>query len=420
MIKNFGKLAKTPERKTVLELIEAAFAAIAPDKVLSENFSLNGSNLKLKNEGVDLTKFERIFLIGFGKGSAGISKIVEGALGDKLTAGYDIDVVEEKFSKIQFVLGTHPLPSQTNLDFTKTVLDNIHDLTPKDLVLVVICGGGSALFEHPYAASFEDVNKINKELINSGATISEINIVRKHLSQTKGGGLAKHLYPAVVRSLIFSDVPGNDVSVIASGPTALNNTTLEDANNVLKKYNLDQNISQFFTETPKEPKYFESVKNIFMVSNLTALDAMEKRARELNVKTRVLSDRVQGDAKELGQKLIDEATSGEVLLAGGESTIHVTGNGHGGRNQTLVTAALEYVGDSTTIASFDSDGVDFYGFAGAIGDKLSLAVAQQKGLDPKEYLRNDDTYTFLEAIGDGIDTGKLKSNVSDLMIVLKR
>lgn len=418
-IKNFDNLAKTNQRKIVLSLIETAFSAIKPSNVLQKEFTTKNSLLDIKGEKLDLKSFNRIFLLGFGKGSAGIAKVISKSLGSYLTAGFVIDNVPETFAKIHFTLGTHPLPSADNLAFTKTVLENIKNLTSKDLVLVVICGGGSALFEYPYAASLEKLNKINHDLINSGATIKEINVIRKHLSNVKGGGLAKHFYPAKVRSLIFSDVPGNDISVIASGPTAQDSSTLKDVEVVLQKYNL--NIPKnLFHETQKDAKYFQNVKNIIMLSNLTALIAMHSHAESLGFKPRIYSDKIQGDAKTLGQKLVNEVKPHEILLVGGETTIHVTGKGHGGRNQTLVTASLPYLGEDITFASFDSDGVDFYEFAGGIGDYLTLQKAQEEKLDPSTYLSDDNTYEFLHQVGDGIKTGKLESNVSDLMVILRK
>lgn len=422
LIKNFDALAKNPQRKIVLELIESALEAIEPQKVLENSISLENTILKIQDKTFDLQNFDRVFLIGFGKGSAGIAKIVEEKLGDKLTAGFDIDVVPAEFKKIKFTLGTHPLPSEQNLRFTQETLDGLGQLTEKDLVVIVICGGGSVMFEKPHKINLGTLTMLNKALLRSGATISEMNVIRKHLSATKGGGLAKLLYPATVASLIFSDVPGNDLSVIASGSTVQDPTTLQNALDFLEKYHITKELPltpEDFEETPKENKYFEKVANIMILSNVTALDAMKKKAEELGVTATIGSDKMQGDAKEVGKQLIDMAKPGEILLVGGETTVKVIGNGEGGRNQTLVLAALPYVGENTIIASFDSDGWDFFELAGAIGDSLTVQKAQELGLDTTSFLNNDDSYHFLTQVGDGILTGKLESNVSDLMIVYK-
>lgn len=423
LIKNFDYLASTPERKVVLEMIEAGLQAIQPQEVFTNNFILKDSSLQIQDKKFDLTKYQRIFLVGFGKGCALMCKIMEERLGNYLSEGFVIDIVEQTFHKLQFTKGTHPLPSQENLSFTQNVLEKLQSLTEKDLVFIVVCGGGSVLFEHPYKIDLEKLTAVNKALLQSGATISEMNVIRKHLSSVKGGGFVKHLYPAAVISLIFSDVPGNDLFVIASGPTVKDPTTIADVQTVMDKYQLQGKVNlspDDFHETPKEDMYFTNVSNILMLSNLTVLSAIQKKAEELGQKTFVYSDRLQGDAKEIGKMLIEQAKPGQMLLAGGETTVKVTGTGQGGRNQTLVLGSLQFIQEGTVIASFDSDGWDFYGYAGAIGDSATIKKMQELGLNPKEFLDNDDSYTFFQKVGDGIDTGKLESNVSDIMMVLKK
>ena len=417
-IKNFDQLASTPQRKIVLELIETAFDAIAPQHIMETHFQLNGSVLLIHGKTYDLMQYERVFLIGFGKGSSGICKYIEKTLGDKLTAGWDIDVVDEAFQKIAYTKGTHPLPSQTNVAFTETLLSSLQNLTEKDLVLVVVAGGGSALFEAP-VIPLARLDAVDKELLRSGATISEMNVVRKHLSKVKGGGLAEKLYPAKIIGLMFSDVPGNDMTVIASGPTVRDNTTLLDAHKVVEKYNLQSVMQNDFIKEPTDEKYFSNIDNMIMVSNKTAINAMQEKAKELGFHAVILSDRLQGDAKKIGKVLLSETRQNEILLAGGETTVHVTGTGVGGRNQALVLASLPYMGTNEVIAAFDSDGWDFTTFSGAIGDAKTNARSRALGLDPRVFLDNDDSTTFFQKTGDGIDTGKLESNVSDLFIVAK-
>ncbi len=421
-IKNYDKLATNEDRKIVLELIESAFAAIQPEVVFNNHFSIQDKILKIQDKTFDLTNFERIFLIGFGKGSALMCKILEEKMGDVLTDGYVIDVVEQSFNKLKSTLGTHPLPSQANFDFTQNIIDEFNNLTEKDLVIITTCGGGSVLFEKPNTFDLNKMIEVNKTLLKSGATISEINSIRKHLSRVKGGGLAKILYPASVVNLIFSDVPGNDLSVIASAPLVKDQTTTDDAWSIYEKYKMSQTLHltiEDFTETPKEDKYFEKVHNILMLSNHTALIAMEKKARELGKNVFVLTDALQGDAREMGKKLIEQTPAGQILLAAGETTIKITGSGKGGRNQALVLCSLPYVKEGTTIATFDSDGWDFYELAGAIADSDTLKKVDDLGLDVKSFLNEDNSYGFFEKSGDGILTGKLESNVSDLFIVFK-
>jgi len=424
IIKNWENLNKTQERKVCLYLIEAAFSSIQPQNIIQKNFSLTGTALIIKDKTIDLSRFEKIFLLGFGKGAAGLSKHIENILGNLLTEGYVIDLAPEQFSKIQFTTGTHPLPSENNLSFTKRAIERLGNLTEKDLVIVVIAGGGSALFENPYKINLDKLIEVNKSLLLSGATITQMNIVRKHLSNVKGGGLIKPLYPASIVSVVASDVPGNDLSVIASGPTVKDETTKEDAIEVLKKFNLFDKLKlseDDFIETPKEDKYFENTSNILLVGNETALLAMKEKAKALGLNAEIFSDKFQGDAKTAGRELIDKTSPNQILLAGGETTVRVINKtGLGGRNQELVLAALPYVNENITIAAFDSDGWDNSPFAGAIGDFKTLETVKSLGLDPNKFIAEDDSFSFFEKVGDGIDTGRLPSNVSDLMIVLRK
>ena len=453
-VKNYDQLATNDNRKVVLDLIETAYASISPVEVFKKDFSLTDKVLKIKDKTFDLNNFERVYLIGFGKGSAGNCKILEEKLGDLLTEGFDIDVVEDPtFAKIKYTKGTHPLPSQENFDFAKNITDRFSSLTEKDLVLIVTCGGGSVLFEVPHVFTLDQMIEVNKALLHCGANITEMNAIRKHLSKVKGGGLAKILYPATVANLIFSDVPGNDLSVIASAPLVKDTTTNKIATNIYEKYKLNQfileqsaneaieshqetkqvdpiaslqdNKKPFFTpadfvETPKEEKYFAKVSNILMLSNLTALNAMEKKARSLGYEVYLMSDRLQGDTRTMGEKLINETPNGHILIAGGETTMKVTGTGKGGRNQALAVSSLPHIKGDTVMASFGSDGWDFFELAGGIVDQETIKKAKDLNIDAKKLLANDDSYTFLEKVGDGILTGKQDSNVSDLFIVLRK
>ncbi len=422
-IKNYEQIATNENRKIVLELIEAALASIQPKVIFDNHFSYRDNILKIQDKTFDLSAYEKVSLIGFGKGSAEMCRIIESALGDKLTAGFDIDVIDESpFTKIQYTKGTHPLPSEINIEYAQKVLAYLEGTNEKDLVLVVVCGGGSVMFEAPYKVDLAKITEINNALLKSGATITEMNVIRKHLSRVKGGGLAKTVYPSPVVTLIFSDVPGNDLSVIASGPTVKDHTTMDDVKAILEKYKLSEKVKiehEDFTETPTDNKYFAQVHNILFLSNHTALNAMEKKARAMGQNPFVLTDSLQGDARTLGKKLIDQTLGGQILLAAGESTIKITGSGKGGRNQALILCSLPFIKEGTIIASFDSDGWDFYELAGALADNETLKKINDQGLDVKTFLQDDNSYGFFEKIGDGILTGKLESNVSDLFIVLK-
>jgi len=423
LIKNFDSLAKNETRKICLEIIEKGLASIQPQKVIQENILLKNNILTIKNQKIDLKKFKNIFLLGFGKGSAGLSRHIEEILGDLLTNGFVIDLEPQPFSKIEFTKGTHPLPSEQNIAFTQKTIKQLGNLTIKDLIIVVIAGGGSALFENPYKISLEKLIEVNKALLKSGANISEMNVVRKHLSKVKGGGLAKLLYPSTIVSLIASDVPGNNLSVIASGPTVKDLTTKEQAFDVLQKYNLWEKLKlskDDFQETPKEDIYFKNASSALILSSLTALVSMQKKAKELGHNAIIHSDKLQGEARFVGRDLIDNTPSDHILLAAGETTVKVVGKGMGGRNQELVLAALEHLGSETLIASFDSDGWDNSPFAGAIADFKTIEMAKKHKLNPKKFLETNSSFPFFEKVGDGIIIGRLPSNVSDLMVVLKK
>lgn len=386
-IKNYQTLNKSPQRKVVLDLIEAGLSSIQPEEVVRNGLKLQENIFYIQDQEFNLNTFERIFLIGFGKGAAKISKIIEDILGERLTEGFVIDVKPEDFKKIKGIVGTHPLPSQINLDFTKNVVERFEGkLTEKDLVLVVVCGGGSALFELPKDLSLEELIRENEALVRSGLTIDEMNDERKKLSRVKAGGLARILAPSKILGLVFSDVPGNDISTVASGPT-------------------------------DDP----SATNFLMLSNNTALFAMQKKAEELGFTAKIFSDKFQSDAKDAGKLLIDEAKNGEILLAGGETTVHVTGTGSGGRNLEVILNSLPiFMEEDIILASFSSDGWDNCEAAGAIGDSLTIKRAQELGLNPAEFLKDNNSLPFFQKTEDAILTGRLPSNVSDLFITYKR
>jgi glycerate-2-kinase len=422
-IKNYPELAITDSRKIVLNLLEAGIAAIQFDTILSKNFSLDGDILHIQDKTYNLKDYDRVFLLAFGKGSAAISGTIEKTLKERITKGFVIDVSQAEFEKLDFTLGTHPLPSEANMQFSNKAVDNLTGLSEKDLVLIVICGGGSVLFDVPYKVDLTKLIEVNKALLSSGADIIEMNTIRKHLSKTKGGGLAGILHPAKVVSMIFSDVPGNDLSFIASGPTVRDETTKKQALAVYEKYNLQAlNLDEdSFTETPKEDGVFAHVDNILLASNDTALNAMKEEAGKWGINAEILTDKFQSDAAAAGKTLIEATPSGSILLAGGETTVKVKGSGgKGGRNQHLVLSALRLLDDATTIVSFDSDGWDNTPAGGAVGDRETVKKAGELGLIPEEYLEKSDSFSFFESSKDAIITDRLPSNVADLIIVYKR
>ncbi len=424
LVKNSEKLGVSELRKIALALIESGLSAIQPDSIMSSSFQLHDEKLVIKDKEYDLEKYERVFLVGIGKGSAYYASRIEEILEHRLSSGYVIDVTPENFSRVNFVRGTHPLPSEANLRFTENVFHKLSGLSEQDLVIVLICGGGSAMLVSPAKISLEDLIHVNEVLLKSGADIIEMNKLRKHLDRAKGGGLAQALHPATIASLIFSDVPGNDLSFIASGPTVRDETSIADAQAIVDKYHIFQGLdlaSEILIETPKEDAYFARVDNILMLSNVTALEAMKARGQELGLDVEIISDKLQGEAREVGEELLSKLTGGKLLLAGGETTVTVKGEGGtGGRNQEVALGALvQGMDECSLVTSFASDGYDNSAHAGAIADVLTMKHAESAQVDPNTYLNNNDSYTFFEKTCDGIVTGRLPSNVADLFIAFK-
>ncbi len=415
LIKNFKKLATTPERKLALEVANAGLEAIDPEKILQQNVVLNGDVLTIKNERFNLKEINDIYVIGIGKAAFVSGQALEKILGPKITAGAILDIHKGKLKHLKAYQGTHPLPSGKNLKATEEILKIAFRAKKDDLIINLISGGASALFCAPKKLSLKEVQQLTDQLLKSGADIYEINTIRKHISRVKGGGLAKIEYPAHVISIIFSDVPGNDLSFIASGPTVLDTTTKQDAQRIANKYNIEDIV---FYETPKDKKYFDNVSNILLLSGKTAIEAMEKKCQELKIPSAIYSYALRGEARIVGRKILQRLPKTGIMLASGETTVTVEGSGKGGRNQELVLGALPYL-ENTVFISVASDGHDNTEAAGAVGDGNSLSRAQKMGLNWREFIDNNDSFHFFEKLGDLIITGPTGSNVSDLIVILR-
>jgi glycerate-2-kinase len=339
----------------------------------------------------------------------------------------------------------HPIPDEGSINGAKEMLRILSKADERDLVIVLISGGGSALMEYPMEGiTLEDLREMNRLLVLSGADIREINTVRKHVSRVKGGRLAEAAYPARVVSLIISDVIGDPLDTIASGPTAPDETTFQDAWEVLRNYSLVEKMPQSVIKVikdgmegriPETPKpgdpIFENVTNMIVANNLKAVQTAEGVLRSLGYNTLVLGSRVQGEARHIGKMLAGLASSIKnegiplsppaALLMGGETTVTVTGDGVGGRNQELVLGAVRQIAglDGVVVASIGTDGIDGSSeAAGAICDGHTLERALREGLKPEEYLKNNDSYSFFSWLGDAIITGPTLTNVMDLMGVV--
>lgn len=428
LIKNKKDLLEENEelREDALSILEAGLEAVDTAKILRSKLTISGETFCVEGSpeggvGFQCQFFKRIFFIGIGKCAFDGAKQLEEILGNQLTEGIVLDVKAGILKRIKSFQGTHPYPSETNLSVTRQILDMVSDVTERDLVIVLVSGGGSSLLCFPHDIDCAGLIQITEHLIKKGADIFELNTVRKHLSEVQGGGLSKLLYPAQVVSLIFSDVLGNDIGMIASGPTVMDNTTVEDALKIFKKYGMSLPEGKSFIETPKSDRYFEKVKNFLLVSNRVALLAMQEKAVELGYDSIIESDTLSGDASEVGSELASrKIKNGTCILFGGETTVKVRGDGFGGRNQELVLSALLNIKKDTVILSASSDGWDNTPFAGAVADEFILNKAKSLKLEPEKFLINNDSFNFWKKIKTGaISTGRLGSNVSDLIIMLK-
>lgn len=376
-------------------------------------------------------------MIGAGKASAQMARAVERLLGARISGGL-INVKDghgAKLGRIEINECGHPVPDARGVAGARRIAKIASAADADDLIVCLISGGASALLPLPAPGiTLAEKQKTTRLLLHSGASIHEINCVRKHVSRIKGGQLARLAYPATLLTLILSDVIGDDLDVIGSGPTVPDRSTIADARAILEKYHIPNKVLEAAVETPKPgDKIFEKTRNVIVGSNALAVDAAALEARRLGFHTLVLSTFLQGEAREVGR--VHAAIAKEMrasgrpvpapacVISGGETTVTVRGKGLGGRNQELALAAALDIADlhDTVILSAGTDGTDGpTDAAGAIADGTTLARAQALGLDASAFLANNDSYRFFEATGDLIKTGPTGTNVADIQVVLVR
>ncbi|HHY32138.1 MAG TPA: glycerate kinase [Firmicutes bacterium] len=444
-----GSAAREPLRRDALAIMRAALAAVDPYEAVKRQLSLEGDILTIGGRRYDLAKIAHVYVVGAGKASARMALAVEEVLGDRVTAGL-VNVKyghSEALSKVRVREAGHPVPDAAGLEGAREMLDLASAAGEDDLIICLISGGGSSLLPLPAPGiGLSDKQATTQALLRCGATIHEMNAVRKHISLVKGGGLARAAAPAHVVSLILSDVIGDDLDVIASGPTVPDTSTFARAFEVLDRYGaletvpaavrhrLEAGVRGEVPETPKPgDPLFEKVANIIVASNALAVDAAARSATRLGYNPLVLSSRVQGEAREVGRVLA--AIAREIrasdrpvprpacVLAGGETTVTLKGAGLGGRNQELaLAAALDIEGlDGVLVMAVGTDGTDGpTDAAGAIAFGDTVARAREAGLDPRAYLRDNDSYHFFDALGDLVITGPTRTNVMDIIAVLVR
>ena len=382
----------------------------------------------------------RTVVIGAGKASASMAKAVEDQWAGPLTGlvvtryGHSVPC-----DRIEIVEAAHPVPDERGHEAARRMLELVKGLGPDDLVLALISGGGSALLTLPAPGlTLEDKQAVNTALLRCGATIGEMNIVRKHLSGIKGGRLAAAAHPARLVTLVISDVPGDDPAVIASGPTVPDPSTFADARAVLEKYGISQprsaieHLKRAADETPKPGDYrFANAQTIMIATPQLSLEAAASVARQAGVTPLILGDALEGEAREVGRVMAgiarQTALRGQpvpppvVLLSGGETTVTVKGSGRGGRNvEFLLSLAIELEGLPNVFAlAADTDGVDgAEEIAGAIVTPDTLDRAVARGINAKAYLANNDGHSFFEALNDQVITGPTRTNVNDFRAIL--
>ncbi len=302
----------------MISIFEAGLNAINTKNVLAKTVARIDNEIKIGNNFFKIENGGKFFIVAVGKCAFQAGQELENIFGDLIFGGIVLGIGEknENVTHLKYYSGTHPLPSEENVLATKQIIELLSGKSDKDVVLFIISGGASTLLCQPQSMNFETESAVFKILTSGGANIHELNTVRKHLSSARGGNLAKLAYPARIISLIFSDIPGNDISVVASGPTTLDRTTNNDALEILKKYKVQDQIPNIFDElieTPKEDKFFSNTKNVLAVTNDIALSAMLRKARDLKYQTAIVDNELTGEAKECG-KSIANSISRQIVI----------------------------------------------------------------------------------------------------------
>ncbi len=435
------------KRRDAMAIFQAGLQAVAPGAAIKKYCRLEDGVLLVDGCRYDLALFTRVVVVGAGKAGASMARAMEEILGEHLSEGI-ISVKYahlERLQKITIHEAGHPVPDENGHLAARAIYDLASSADEKTLVICLISGGGSALLPLPVAGvTLWDKQETTRVLLACGATIHEVNAVRKHLSVIKGGGLARAVYPATLVTLILSDVVGDDLDSIASGPCVPDSTTFVDCRVIFHKYGIEKQIpprvlahiaSGVAGIAPENPKagqdIFTKTQNVIIGSNFNALLQAREEAGRLGYNTLLLSSQLEGETRQVAAlhmaiareaRLHDHpAAKPACLLSGGETTVTVKGSGKGGRNQEFaLAAALAIPGmDAIVVLSAGTDGSDGpTDAAGAFADHLTLQRAARQQLDPQEYLENNDSYNFFDTLGDLYKTGPTHTNVMDMRIIL--
>ena len=430
--------------KVSLRALKAAISAADPRGLIRRSVKLSDDGrLAIGSLSLRPSDFRRILVIGGGKASALMAAEVERLLGASITGGVVIIPDYQKKYRLERILlrrASHPLPGRAGLKGVEEMLELVSHPSKDDLIFCLISGGGSALMTAPrIGITLHDKMMTTKLLLASGAPIEEINAVRKHLSEIKGGRLAAKLYPAKVVSFILSDVVGDRIDTVASGPTAPDETTFLDARRVIKTYGLmrrapsvvrsliEKGVDGKVEETPKrESRVFRDVHNIVIGSNLLARNAASEYLAQRGFRTVALRGELKGEARIAGAALARRLLRGNprvptAFVTGGETTVNVKGRGGGGRDQEAALAAAMALSMSkgTLLATLATDGIDGpTDAAGAIVDGTTVERARKVGLDAYRCLERNDSYTLLRKLGDLLVSGPTGTGVNDIFIAM--
>ena len=446
-----------PSSTLLRRIVDAGLAAVAPDGAVLRHLQLDSSRLSVNDVtgksiwSGDLDTYRKIVVLGAGKGAAPMAAAVENRLGDRISDGlvvikYGHDLPHaQRTRRIRIREGGHPVPDESGAEAAHDIVRLAQGCGQDDLVLCLFTGGASALtpalHEH---IPLEAMRRFTGLLLECGATIHEINALRKHLSRFSGGSLVRAAFPATVLGLIVSDVVGDDLDVIASGPTVPDPTTFADCWRILERYQLHEKIPQsirshfeaglhgLVAETPKPGEsVFGRVRNTLVASIRQALDAAADEASRLGCIPQVLTSSMTGEAREQAGTIVAEARRRQkalrvgdaplCLLIGGESTVTLRGNGRGGRNQEMALAATVALADAQGIdlVCVGTDGTDGpTDAAGGYAFSGDLERLRGLGLCPEQFLANNDSYPCLEQAGTLLRTGPTRTNVMDMVVVL--
>ena len=431
--------------KKIAELIFfAGVNGVLPEKLMQSQVKLSGDLLQVAEKRFPLSRFRHIYVLAAGKAAASMSRGVEKVLGDKITNGHVVTKYGHGMNLNYLTLteAGHPIPDAEGVKGTQKIVNIARKATEDDLVICLISGGASALMaDFPEGVTLDDLKRTNELLTKCGANITEINTVRKHLSKIKGGQLARILFPATTVCLILSDVVGDRLDVIASGPTVGDSSSFADALTIIDKYSLQNRLPSSvlhyllegadgsIADTPKpDNPVFQNVHNYIIGSNGIALESSAKKAEELGFETHTVTDSIQEDVTETANfilKTIDnQKPTGNkpvCLLFGGEPTVKVSGKGLGGRNQhlALYLATKICCKKNITILCAGTDGTDGpTDAAGAVVDYETATKAVEKGIDPNHYFTNCDSYRFFQQVGGHIITGNTGTNVMDIIVAI--